>query len=182
MKFLLPAKIHIVPLPPLVSQGQNRVWSATDCPLKLWFHSFWVTAIKFYSNTYLHIPKKKPPCCNHTILLPTKISWFSVKVEHTSIAIGQASFMHCGDTMAQQLSVGRGGEFLQSNSSNLPSCTSLLSAHWCYTEQWIRLTAGTARCLQYRLTSHLSNENRLGLAVKQVNSRQKAVQQQIAQI
>jgi len=83
--------------------------------------------------------------------------------------------MRCGDMLAQQLSVGSGSS-PRATAVICHLCSSLLSACWCNAEQWIRLAAGTARRLQYRLTSHLSNENRLGLAVKQVNYRWKAVQ------
>lgn len=82
-----------------------------------------VTAMKFHSNTYLHINKKNQNnpkhCCSHKILLPIDISWFSVQADHISIAIGQVSLLQQGDMLAQQLSCG--GELQQYYSSNLPS-------------------------------------------------------------
>lgn len=182
MKFLLlPVKIHIVPVPSLWSQGQYRLWSATETVSSGATISWLLDdSCKFYSNSYFHTCKKKILIAIIQSYCLLKISWFSVKVEHISTAKRQASPNHLGDMLAQQLSMGR--TVPQSNSSNLSSlhfpafCSLMQCTAANQTGSWM------ATHLQHRLTSHLSNENRLGLAVKQMNSRWKAMQEAMVEI
>lgn len=145
MKFLLlPVKIHIVPVPSLWSQGQYRLWSATET-VSSGVTISWLLddSCKFYSNSYFHTCKKKIRIAIIQSYCLLKISFQRFSVSRLNILAQQKDKLPLIIwEICWHNSYPWGGQFPRATAVICHLCTSLLSARWCNAQQQIRLAAG----------------------------------------